>query len=165
MTLGEKIQWGRRRSGLSQQQLAERLCVSRSAVAKWETDKGLPDVDNLRQLSKLLHMTVDNLLSEEAAAVSEPCSYADFPGCSRVQKDILMRHRFPDATVTPLLGKPEAPFACSRGQQAFYLVETRTEQLLVSVTEGFLELRPIAVSNSHSSFHANGWHFLRLHPI
>ena len=84
MTLGEKIQWGRRRCDLSQQQLAQLLCVSRSAIAKWETDKGLPDVDNLRQLSRLLGMSVDNLLSDDTAAVLEPCRSTAFPGCARV---------------------------------------------------------------------------------
>lgn len=47
MTLGEKIREARRRCGFSQEQLAEKLSVSRSAIAKWETDKGLPDVGNL----------------------------------------------------------------------------------------------------------------------
>jgi len=42
MTLGEKLRQARKDNGLSQEQLAEKLCVSRSAVAKWETDKGLP---------------------------------------------------------------------------------------------------------------------------
>ena len=44
MTLGEKIRHARKASGLSQEQLAEKMCVSRSAIAKWETDKGMPDV-------------------------------------------------------------------------------------------------------------------------
>ena len=48
MTLGEKIREARRKCGLSQEQLADKMAVSRSAIAKWETDKGLPDVDNLR---------------------------------------------------------------------------------------------------------------------
>ena len=48
MTLGEKIKEARKQCGLSQEQLAEKMTVSRSAIAKWETDKGLPDVDNLK---------------------------------------------------------------------------------------------------------------------
>ena len=47
MTLGAKIKEARRKCGLSQEQLAEKMSVSRSAIAKWETDKGLPDVGNL----------------------------------------------------------------------------------------------------------------------
>ena len=40
MTLGEKIKEARKNTGLSQEQLAEKLAVSRSAIAKWESDKG-----------------------------------------------------------------------------------------------------------------------------
>ena len=64
MTLGEKISRARKESALSQEQLAEKLCVSRSAVAKWETDKGIPDVENLKAISKLLHVSVDYLLDD-----------------------------------------------------------------------------------------------------
>ena len=64
MTLGEKIREARRKCGLSQEQLAERLSVSRSAIAKWETDKGLPDVGNLKILARLLNVSVDHLLDE-----------------------------------------------------------------------------------------------------
>lgn len=62
MTLGEKIKEARKQSGLSQEQLSEKLGISRSAVAKWETDKGIPDVENLKALSKLLGVSIDYLL-------------------------------------------------------------------------------------------------------
>ena len=48
MTFGEKLKNARKEAGLSQEQLAEKLSVSRSAVAKWESDKGMPDIDNLK---------------------------------------------------------------------------------------------------------------------
>ena len=64
MTLGEKIREARRKCGLSQEQLAEKMSVSRSAIAKWETDKGLPDVGNLKVLARLLNVSVDHLLDE-----------------------------------------------------------------------------------------------------
>lgn len=51
MTLGEKLKEARKQACLSQEQLSEKLGVSRSAVAKWETDNGIPDVDNLKVLS------------------------------------------------------------------------------------------------------------------
>lgn len=47
MTIGEKIRKLRSEKGLSQEKLAERLNVSRSAVAKWEADGGIPEIDNL----------------------------------------------------------------------------------------------------------------------
>lgn len=45
MTIGEKLKEARKQAGLSQEQLSEKLGVSRSAVAKWETDNGIPDVE------------------------------------------------------------------------------------------------------------------------
>ena len=62
MTLGEKIKEARKQAGLSQEQLSEKLGVSRSAVAKWETDKGIPDVENLKALSSMLSVSIDFLL-------------------------------------------------------------------------------------------------------
>lgn len=42
MTFGEKIRNARKEAGFSQEELAEKMSVSRSAIAKWETDKGMP---------------------------------------------------------------------------------------------------------------------------
>ncbi|MBQ4523882.1 MAG: helix-turn-helix transcriptional regulator [Lachnospiraceae bacterium] len=65
MTLGEKIIERRKMENLSQNQLAEKLSVSRSAVAKWESDKGLPDIENLKVLSRVLNISIDSLLENE----------------------------------------------------------------------------------------------------
>ena len=64
MTIAEKIKAARKRAGLSQQELADQLYVSRSAVAKWESDKGLPDIENLKAIAKLFGMTLDELAGE-----------------------------------------------------------------------------------------------------
>lgn len=50
MTLGEKIKEARKQAGLTQEQVAEKLMVSRQAVTKWETDKGIPDIENLKNI-------------------------------------------------------------------------------------------------------------------
>lgn len=65
MTLGEKLKEIRKRFGLSQEQLAEIMNVSRQAITKWETDGGIPDVSNLQELSKIFGITVDYLLDDE----------------------------------------------------------------------------------------------------
>lgn len=64
MTFGEKLKEARKRSSLSQEQLAEALNISRSAVAKWENNIGIPDVSNLKAISKLLNISIDSLLDE-----------------------------------------------------------------------------------------------------
>lgn len=64
MTLCEKIRKLRTDAGLSQQQLADALSVSRAAIAKWENDNGTPDIENLRALAAYFHCDVDTLLDE-----------------------------------------------------------------------------------------------------
>lgn len=54
MNISEKIRKARKSSGYSQEQFAEKLCVSRQAVTKWETGKGIPDIDNLKSISTYL---------------------------------------------------------------------------------------------------------------
>lgn len=63
--IGEMIAKKRAELSLSQEELAEKLCVSRSAVAKWETGKGTPDVENLKALAALFQISVDELLGVE----------------------------------------------------------------------------------------------------
>ena len=48
ISLGEKIRKARLEAGLTQEELSELLMVSRAAVAKWETNRGLPDIENLK---------------------------------------------------------------------------------------------------------------------
>ena len=61
MALSEKLYTLRKKSGLSQEQLAEKLLVSRQAVSRWENGEVLPDAPNLLQLSKLFGVSIDVL--------------------------------------------------------------------------------------------------------
>lgn len=65
MSLGERIQLLRRKQGLSQEELGERLGVSRQAVSKWETGQTLPDTANLLALAQLFGVSVDELAAEK----------------------------------------------------------------------------------------------------
>lgn len=65
MTFGEKLQKLRKESGLSQEDLASRLEVSRQAVSKWERDNGYPETEKIIRMSRIFHVTLDYLLNEE----------------------------------------------------------------------------------------------------
>lgn len=62
MTTGEKIQQLRKAKGLTQENLAAQITVSRQAVSRWELDEVLPDTENLLQLSKIFGVSIDYLL-------------------------------------------------------------------------------------------------------
>lgn len=65
MTLGKKIKLARQNAGLSQKQLADKLFVSSQAITKWEADKGIPDIENLKRLSNLFNISLDDLLGNK----------------------------------------------------------------------------------------------------
>lgn len=68
MNLREKIITYRKRDGLSQEALAEKLGVSRQAVSKWETGESLPEIDKITQMAKIFGVSTDSLLLDEEPA-------------------------------------------------------------------------------------------------
>lgn len=65
MELGEKLQELRRQKGLTQEELAGILYVSRTAVSKWESGRGIPNIESLKTISKYFSVSIDELLSGE----------------------------------------------------------------------------------------------------
>lgn len=65
--LSERIYRFRRKSGLSQEQLAEKIGVSRQAVSKWESGTSTPELEKLLALSECFQITLDELVKEDAA--------------------------------------------------------------------------------------------------
>ncbi|MGN0831409.1 MAG: helix-turn-helix domain-containing protein [Candidatus Ornithospirochaeta sp.] len=62
MTLGERTRDERKKRGLSQEELADILNVSRQAITKWETDRGIPDIANLIRISEEFEISLDELI-------------------------------------------------------------------------------------------------------
>ena len=72
MEFHEKLQELRRRKGLTQEDVAEELFVSRAAVSKWESGRGYPNIDSLKAIARFYGVTVDALLSgEELLTIAE----------------------------------------------------------------------------------------------
>ena len=72
MEFNEKIQDLRKQKGLTQEELAEKLYVSRTAVSKWESGRGYPNIESLKAIAKFFGVTVDELLStDEVLTIAE----------------------------------------------------------------------------------------------
>ncbi len=72
MEFNEKLQELRKQKGLTQEELAEKLYVSRTAISKWESGRGYPNIESLKAIAKFFSVTVDELLSSgEVLTIAE----------------------------------------------------------------------------------------------
>ena len=72
MEFNEKLQELRKQKGLTQEALAEKLYVSRTAISKWESGRGYPNIESLKAIAKFFSVTVDELLSsDEVLTIAE----------------------------------------------------------------------------------------------
>lgn len=65
MQFNEKLKMLRKEKGFTQESLADKLNVSRQAITKWESGDGIPDIENLKQISILFNTTIDELVKED----------------------------------------------------------------------------------------------------
>ena len=182
MTFGEKLQEARKRAGYSQEQLAEKLSVSRSAVAKWENDNGMPDIDNLKAMSKLLDVSIDYLLDDEGrldfTIIKEPIDLNDYEktGKCRDKYDAVVYAKYSDAdsiqplirskalsklehaaewTIMPSFGLFEAIDQVN-DLGGNYLVEKDGKQYLVKVDKEFMTTTQIMKKITEKKFRIGG---------
>jgi transcriptional regulator with XRE-family HTH domain len=79
MEFNEKLQELRKSKGLTQEELAEKLFVSRAAISKWESGRGYPSIDSLKEISRYFSVTIDELICPEeiiSAAEEEKQAFA-----------------------------------------------------------------------------------------
>lgn len=162
MTFGDKLKEARKEAGLSQEKLAEKLSVSRSAVAKWENNRGMPDIENLKSMAQLFNVSIDYLLNNEStidfSEIKEPIVLDNFEvtGKCRSKKDAVVLAKYPNATIIyPLIRSKKLgitenvlDFLFQPGifqmadyvadNSAYYLVENNNKQQLVNVTKEFI---------------------------
>ena len=119
MTFGEKLKEARKAEKMTQEQLADILSVSRQAITKWESDKGIPDVENLKLISQALSVSIDYLLDDgnklDMSVIREPINLDDYKSLNATGKnrwfkwdklrDEVVRKRFPKAEIYMLMHK------------------------------------------------------------
>lgn len=95
MKLSDKILALRKKQGISQEELSEKLNVSRQAVSRWEMGSALPDASNILQLSRLFGVTADYLLDDDYE--NDPGAYVadnhhkDIPDASSAESEMLAK--------------------------------------------------------------------------
>ena len=189
MTLAEKLKDARKNAALSQEQLAEKLCVSRAAVAKWESGKGLPDIENLKAISKLLDVSIDYLVDDGAEmdfrVTKEQIDLDSYEvtGRCRGKQDAAVLARFPEATrinqlsLIHQLNKIEwwADFLTmglytmiwglshwKTWTGYYYLVEQGSRQFFVSVDQEFITATSMPKKIEKNKFYIGDRQYIRI---
>lgn len=193
MTFGEKLKQARQNAKMSQEELALKINVSRSAIAKWETDKGMPDVNNLKVIAYALGVSIDYLLDDgtklELSVMRESIDLSKYgKGRKKVIKDKIIREKYPNAEIMTLvaeekLTKPEKiidaavflltplldVFPLAKGlnnlDNEFYLVNDSRKQYLVMITSEFMESRELAEHITEKKFEVGNYKFTNCGPI
>lgn len=184
MTFGEKLKVLRKRFDLSQEELAEKLNVSRQAISKWESDIGLPDTGNLKIISSMFNITIDYLLDNNGdvplLVMREKINITDYSkdGFRGIYDAIAKKH-FPEPyIICPLIRRKKmnklesvVDFIIQPGVvnmidsledlSAYYLIERNNVQLLVNVTKEYIETREINVKCSGEKFVIDNNQFIK----
>ena len=188
MTFGEKLKKARLESKYTQEELANKLCVSRSAIAKWESDKGMPDINNLKTISSVLNITIDYLLNEDdnlnLKTTKYPIDLNSYPLLKKKkQKDMAIINKFPEAEIYTLLAtekktKAESvinelinffspfvdiiPFTKSINNidNEFYLIIDKDKQYLALVTSDYIEIEELKDKIDKNKFTHGNYKFV-----
>ena len=173
MIFAKKLKQLRQQTGWSQEQLADRLNVTRQAVAKWERGAGFPDIDNMQALAKLFNTSVDELLDYTraglASAMREPIDLDAYPTDTKgySASDLAVADKFADADqieslnrhrrltwwqkiIDFFVGAGTLDIAFSgeaigqlKGDRRYYLVEKSGRSWIVEVTKTYVERREL----------------------
>ena len=131
MEFNEKLQQLRKNHNLTQEQLAEQLYVSRTAISKWESGRGYPNIESLKCISKLFSVTIDELLSSD-----ELITLAETENRSNLKKIYMVISGIVDVLsvafiLLPIYGKPEGNHVYSVN----LLANTHTPKLIFTYIE------------------------------
>ncbi len=179
MIFAKKLKQLRQQAGWSQEQLADRLNVTRQAVAKWERGAGFPDIDNVQALAKLFNTSVDELLDYKraglASAIREPLDLDAYPTDTKgySASDLAVADKFADADkieslnrhrqltwwqkiIDFFVGAGTLDMAFSgeaigqlKGDRRYYLVEKSGRSWIVEVTKTYIERRELTKPFPH----------------
>ncbi|EOH79468.1 helix-turn-helix domain-containing protein [Enterococcus malodoratus] len=176
MLSGEKIRKLRAEQNLSQKALAEKLAVSRQAIAKWETNRGIPDIENLKSLAQLFNVSIDYLVSEEEPAANhvmkqpidlenypmpkgnalreDQVVLENYPNAQSIrelyrQKKLTKKEKVVDFLLLPGIHEVEDHW---RDATKYYLVKESGSSYLVNVTKTELLTRKLDMDVSEESF-------------
>ena len=192
MTLGEKIKDLRKKANISQEELAEKVGVSRQAVTKWESDSGLPDIENLKSIASLFNISIDELLDYKQQLLGDVILEEKYSldniikaKGTRSKEETLLITKFPKATdIYALLKKkkwswkkdlfwflvepaysPELEDTIENGIYSLFLVIEKDKQYLVTMKKGNMKVILLKTLFNDKKLVADGFVYRKQYKI
>lgn len=192
MTLGEKIKELRKKNNISQEELSEKIGVSRQTITKWENDAGLPDIENIKTIASLFNISIDELLDYKKEILGEIILEEKYSlngikkeGKTRCKEDQYIVNNFSKATSIYTLTRkkkwnwkqmmywfaiatsfsPEMDDFLENGINLFYLVEEKNRQLIVIMHKGTMKVIQLKTIFNEKKIVANGFVYTKNYKI
>ena len=190
MTLGEKIKDLRRTVNITQEELAEKIGVSRQAVTKWESDIGMPDVENLKNIATLFNISIDELLDYRKEILGDIVLEEDYSldgirkeGKARCKEEQYIINKFNHATAIYALSRkkkwsgikwvfylspgqsPEMEDFLENGINIFCLVEEKEHQYLVIMSKDKMKVIQLKSLFINKKLEVNGYVYTKNYRI
>lgn len=190
MTLGEKIKNLRKDTNITQEELAEKIGVSRQAVTKWESDLGMPDVENLKSIATLFGITIDELLDYKKEILGDIILEEEYSlegikkqGKTRCKEEQYIVNKFEKATSIYGLSRkkkwvglkwlyyltpgysPEMEDFMENGINIFCLVEEKEKQYIVVMNKGVMKVFQLKTLFANKKLEINGYVYTKNYKI
>lgn len=192
MTLGEKIKDLRKKANITQEELAEKIGVSRQAVTKWESDIGLPDIENLKAIATLFNISIDELLDYKKEILGDIVLEEKYSlegikkeGRSRHKEEQFILNKFDKATGIYSLARkkkwswkknlfwffveaaysPEMDDFIENGLNIFFLVEEKDKQYIVILHKDTMKVFQLKSLFSNKKLEVNGYVYTKIYKL
>jgi len=190
MTLGEKIKSLRTKTNITQEELAEKVGVSRQAVTKWESDIGMPDVENIKNIATLFNITVDELLDYKREILGEIVLEEKYSldgikkeDKARCKEEQYIINKFNQATAIYALSRkkkwtgikwlfyltpghsPEMEDFLENGINIFCLVEEKEKQYIVIMNKDTMKVIQLKTLFADKKLEINGYVYTKNYKI
>lgn len=192
MTLGEKIKDLRKKANITQEELAEKIGVSRQAVTKWESDIGLPDIENLKAIATLFNISIDELLDYKKEILGDIVLEEKYSlegikkeGRARHKEEQFILNKFAKATGIYSLARkkkwswkktlfwffveaaysPEMDDFIENGLNIFFLVEEKDKQYIVILHNDTMKVFQLKSLFSNKKLEVNGYVYTKIYKL
>lgn len=190
MTLGEKIKKLRKDTNITQEELAEKIGVSRQAVTKWESNNGMPDIENLKSLATLFNISVDELIDYKKEILGEivleekySLSGIKKEGKARCKEDQYIVNKFEQANCIYSLSRkkkwyglkwifyllpghsPEMEDFLENGINMVYLIEEKEKQYIATLNKDNIKVIQLKTLFTNKKLEVNEFVYIKNYKI